>query len=82
METILRLRTTRLQDAQAWVGGQIWEAPPYYKVLRTTRLQVAGVGEAAVDHLGEGVEGVADVECVERCRAVDALKLLAFYAHY
>ena len=52
--------------------------PPNYKVLRTTRLQVAGVGEAAVDHLGEGVEGVADVECVERCRAVDALKLLAF----
>ena len=47
-------------------------------MLRTTRLQVAGVGEAAVDHLGEGVEGVADVECVERCRAVDALKLLAF----
>ena len=46
--------------------------------LRTTRLQVAGVGEAAVDHLGEGVEGVAGVECVERCRAVDALKLLAF----
>ena len=78
METI-RLRTTRLQDARAWVGGQIWEA---ILRLRTTSLQVAGVGEAAVDHLGEGVEGVADVECVERCRAVDALKLLAFYAHY
>ena len=45
-----------------------------YIRLRTTRLQVAGVGEAAVDHLGEGV---ADVECVERCRAVDAIKQLA-----